>query len=202
MQAARRGGGDAGGLELRVQRVARERAAAAERVIADLARTLDDALVEVEVALKAALLPLQGARAVQRQQPAQVGRRDEVQGAAQRPAAHDAPFGQRALDRRLVGAAHALADAPQRAEIVLRLHGELRGDRLLGVGEGICGEAMSAQALAQDVEAGRLHAGGSPGAGTRTIVSSRRSSIVAASLQRPVCTGEVWIIVLRGAVSQ
>src|SRR5665213_578857 len=38
--------------------------------------------------------------------------------------------------------------------------------------------------------------------GVRTIVSSKCSIAAAGSAQRPVCVGEVWIIVLRGAVSQ
>src|SRR5262245_61843431 len=36
----------------------------------------------------------------------------------------------------------------------------------------------------------------------RTIVSSKCSSTAVGFLQQPVCTGEVWIVVLRGATSQ
>src|SRR5882672_6701934 len=38
--------------------------------------------------------------------------------------------------------------------------------------------------------------------GGRTIVSSRRSRTATGFLQRPVCTGDVWMLALRGATSQ
>ena len=36
----------------------------------------------------------------------------------------------------------------------------------------------------------------------RTIVSTRCASTVPGSVHKPVCTGEVWMLVLRGATSQ
>ena len=41
-----------------------------------------------------------------------------------------------------------------------------------------------------------------PGLERRTILSRMRSSAASRSAHRPVCTGEVWMLVLRGATSQ
>jgi hypothetical protein len=150
-----------------------------EHALADLARALGDTLVEVELVLQPAPALLQRARRGQVEQPAQVVGRDEVQGATQRPAADDASLRECTFDRRLVGAGDALAERPQRAEVVLCLHGKLCSDGLLGRGEACADEMLAAQARAEQVETASLHGTGSRRIGARTIASSRRSSIVA-----------------------
>jgi hypothetical protein len=79
-----------------------------------------------------------------------------MQGAAHRPGAHDAPIGDRLLDRRFARIRHAQSDGPERTEIVLRLHRDEATDHILRRIRCRIGDALPLQAQVRDVPA-RLH---------------------------------------------
>ena len=59
---------------------------------------------------------------------------------------------------------------------------------------GLAHEAQSANRTPLDIRP--------PAAGGRTIVCSSRSTTTSRSHAEPVCVGDVWMIVLRGATNQ
>ncbi len=129
-------GGDAVGLEERHRVRALEYPAAGEGLREELAGHFEVGVGQAEL-LVALGCPRGDARREQREHPAHVGGRQQVQGAAHRPGADDAALGDRGLDVGCGGARSAAqANRPQRARVVLGLHRAEMLDRGGGVALG------------------------------------------------------------------
>src|SRR4051812_45831124 len=90
-----------------------------------------------------------------------------MQGAAQRPGAHDRAARLGRFDVCFGRALHALADSPERAEIVLRLHGTEPGHHLLGRAKRPGYEPVGGHALTQAI---RRHAGAAQSARSSSLI--------------------------------
>ena len=139
-----------GALEARVQLRPRHPASSLERLDDRRRAAREDRCVEIE-------LPESRRHARDRQRreplqhPAQILGRGEVQRPAQRPAAHDRPLGNRLFDAGLGRAGRPQAERPQRALIILRLHGAEPAHRLGGRLEPGARQPLRAKAPLRDV---------------------------------------------------
>jgi hypothetical protein len=93
----------------------------------------------------------QDARAGERQQPADIGGRDEMPGGTQDVGAQDGAVVKRPVEAGVGGAGQALGQRPLGAEVVLRLHRAQPGDEGGGVGEFRAGELLVVEAVAEEV---------------------------------------------------
>jgi len=123
VDAALAGGADTVGFEQGKHGRALQLPAALKTPLADGAAARQCVFIDAKLFAPSSRL-CQPARGQQFEQPAHVGCGDQVQRAAHRPRAHDRAVVQRRLDLPLGARGEAQADGPQRAQVVLRLHGE------------------------------------------------------------------------------
>ncbi len=156
------GGGDPSRLQLLVHGIASELPAALQSSHEHVPALVEDGLIELELPV-ARRASREHSAGQQREHPADVGRRHEMQRAAHGPGADYLALGDRPFDRLLRGLLlHPEPERQERAEIVLRLDCSHPRDGLAGPRKARAGDPLVAEAQIRDVQAFPSRHGGDP----------------------------------------